>query len=360
VLTQTTNTNNLTTGLPLEFDGITISGNHTLSIGIHKNSGAGLPFMKYIVGGTPTFTVAEYPTNSNAINPDAASAAGSLAVAASSWATPQTPEPYSSRGPSITRLFDKNGVPVAPIVRAKPALDAADAVATSVPGFNPFGGTSAATPSAAGVATLIRASKPSLSPDQVGTIMTNPAFALDCTTTAGQPDLDCGSGFILADLMVDSLDSTPPTVSGAIAPAAPNGANGWYTGTPVVTWTVTDPETVPLTTGCTSPFSVTTDGAQTLTCVATDPGGTAQASVSFKRDASKPVGITFHGIKKKYKHGKKPKKKKVTCTASDPTSGITSCVITGFSKKKGKHTLTATATNGAGLTSTATFKYKIL
>ncbi len=34
--------------------------------------------------------------------------------------------------------------------------------------------------------------------------------------------------------------------------------------------------------------------------------------------------------------------------------------ISGFSKKKGKHTLTATATNGAGLTSTAKFTYKIL
>ena len=188
--------------------------------------------------------------------------------------------------------------------------------------------------------------------------MTDPTKAQACATAT--PVADCGSGFIMADLMVDSLDSTPPSVSGAVAPAAPNGANGWYTGTPVVTWTVTDPETVPLKTGCTSPFSVTTDGPQTLTCVAVGPGGTGQASVTLKRDASAPTGITFHGIKKKYKNGKKPRKNKVSCSATDTVSGVTSCVISGFSKKKGKHTLTATATNGAGLTSTAKFKYKIL
>jgi subtilisin family serine protease len=280
-------------------------------------------------------------------------------VAASNWSSPTTPEAFSSRGPSITRLFTPAGVPMPPVVRPKPSLDAADAVATSVPGFGSFSGTSASTPSAAGIAALVRSSAPSLTVNQVATIMTNPAFAQDCTTTAGQPDLDCGSGFIMADLMVDSLDSTPPSVTGAVAPAAPNGANGWYTGTPVVTWTVTDPETVPVTTGCTSPFSMSTDGAQTLTCVAVDPGGTGQASMTLKRDASAPTGITFHGIKKKYKNGKKPKKNKISCTAGDPTSGVTSCVISGFSKKKGKHTLTATATNGAGLTSSATFKYKI-
>ena len=82
--------------------------------------------------------------------------------------------------------------------------------------------------------------------------------------------------------------------------------------------------------------------------------------MTLKRDATAPTGITFHGIKKKYKNGKKPKKNKVSCTATDAVSGVTSCVISGFSKKKGKHTLTATATNGAGLTSTAKFTYKIL
>jgi hypothetical protein len=360
VLVATPDDNNqLPGGLPLEFEQIGLpAGPHTVGIGIRRVAGTGTPFMKYIAGGSPTFTVAEHATNSNAINPDAASAAGSLAVAASNWATPTTPEPYSSRGPSITRLFTPAGLPMAPVVRAKPALDAADAVATSVPGFGAFGGTSAATPSAAGIATLIRSAAPSLTVNQVATIMTNPAFAQDCTTTAGQPDLDCGSGFIMADQMVASLDSTPPTVSGALSPAAPNGANGWYTVPVNVTWTVADPETTTSKTGCTS-GPVTAEGPQNLTCTAKSIGGTSSASVTFKRDGTAPTAIAFHGIKKKYKNGKKPKKNKVTCSALDSVSGVTSCVISGFSKKKGKHTLTATATNGAGLTSSATFTYKI-
>jgi hypothetical protein len=354
VLVATADTNNIG-GIPNEFEQISFTGGtKTVGIGIRRVSGTGTPLLKYIAGGVGAFTIAQFPTNSNAINPDAASAAGSMAVAASNWSTPTTPESYSSRGPSITRLFTTAGVPMAPVVRPKPALDAADAVATSVPGFNPFGGTSAATPSAAGVATLIRSAAPAMTVDQLRTLMTNPAFAQACPGGA----TDCGSGFIMADQMVASLDNSPPTVAGAVVPAAPNGANGWYTSTPSVSWTVTDPETVPTKTGC-DPATVSTDGSTTLTCVATSIGGTGQGTVTVKRDASAPTGLAFHGIKKQYKNGKKPKKNKVSCTASDPTSGVTSCVISGFSKKKGKHTLTATATNGAGLTSTATFKYKI-
>ncbi len=173
--------NNITTGIPNEFEGVTISGTHTLGIGIRRVAGSGTPFMKYIVGGTPAFTIGEYATNSNAINPDAASAAGSLAVAASNWATPATPESYSSRGPSITRLFTTAGAPMAPVVRAKPALDAADAVSTTVPALLTFAGTSAATPSAAGIATLLLSATPTLTVDQVRSIMTNPTNAIDCT-----------------------------------------------------------------------------------------------------------------------------------------------------------------------------------
>ncbi len=207
-------------GIPNEFEQVNISGTHTLGIGIRRVAGTGTPFMKYIVGGTPAFTIGEYATNSNAINPDAASAAGSLAVAASNWATPTTPESYSSRGPSITRLFTSAGVPTAPIVRPKPALDAADAVATSVPGFNPFGGTSAATPSAAGVAALVRSANPALTESQVAAIMTDTGNTQACATAA--PATDCGAGFIMADLAVtDALvpDTTPPNTSITSAPA---------------------------------------------------------------------------------------------------------------------------------------------
>ena len=46
--------------------------------------------------------------------------------------------------------------------------------------------------------------------------------------------------------------------------------------------------------------------------------------------------------------------------ASDPTSGVTGCTVSGHGAALGPHTLTATATNGAGLTSTATLAYTVV
>ena len=322
-----TDSNNIATGIPNEYEGISVSGSHAISIGIRRVAGAGTPFMKYIVAGPPLGTITEYPTNSNAINPDAASAAGSLAVAASSWATPTTPESYSSRGPSITRLFSTTGVPVTPIVRPKPALDAADAVSTTVPGFNPFGGTSAATPSAAAVATLIRSAAPSLTVDQVASVLTNPAYALPCATAT--PAADCGSGFIMADRMVASLDSSPPTVAAVLSPAAPNGTNGWYTGPVSVTWAVADAQTAVFAqTGC-GP-AAPADGTTTLSCSAKSIGGTGAGSVTVKRDSSAPTKLKAKGLKKSYAHGTKPVKKKIKCKAKDAESGLASCKIKGL------------------------------
>ncbi len=235
---------NIATGFPVEVEQLGLpAGSHSVAIGIHRDAGAGTPFMKYIAGGAGTFTVAEFPTNSNAINPDAASAAGSLAVAASNWATPTTPEAFSSRGPSITRLFTAAGVPQAPVVRLKPALAAADGVSTTVPALLTFFGTSAATPSAAGIATLIRAAAPALTPNQVAAIMTDTGNTQACLTAA--PATDCGAGFIMADLAVQdtgigTVTTATPTVTAA-SPAGPSSST-----TPAITGTAEAGSTVTL------------------------------------------------------------------------------------------------------------------
>ena len=107
-------TNNITTGFPIEFEQIGLSaGTHTLGVGIRqgrrrRDAVHEVHRRRRAVRRSPS---PQFPTNSNAINPDAASAAGSMAVAASNWATPTTPEAFSSRGPSITRLFTAAGVP---------------------------------------------------------------------------------------------------------------------------------------------------------------------------------------------------------------------------------------------------------
>ena len=357
VLVASPDTNNLG-GFPLEFEQLGLpAGSHTVGVGITRVAGAGTPFMKYIAGGVSTFTVNQFPTNSNAINPDAASAAGSIAVAASQWSTPTTPEAFSSRGPSITRLFTPAGVPMAPVVRPKPALAAADGVSTTVPALTTFFGTSAATPSAAGIATLIRSAAPNLTASQVRTLMTDPTKAQQCATAT--PVTDCGSGFILADLMVQSLDSTPPTVSGALSPPAPNGANGWYTAPVTVTWAVADPETVVSSqTGC-GPASPP-DGTTTLTCTAKSIGGPTSSSVTVKRDSSAPTKLKAKGLKRTYPHGTKPIKKKIKCKATDAESGIASCKVKGLKTTPGKHKVTVIATNTAGLVTKKKFSYTIL
>ena len=350
-----TDENNVTTGIPNEYEGISIAGTHTLGIGIRRVAGSGTPFMKYIVGGTPAFTIGQYATNSNAINPDAASAAGSMAVAASNWATPASPEPYSSRGPSITRLFTTAGAPMSPVVRAKPALDAADSVSTTVPALLTFGGTSAATPSAAGIATLLLSATPTLTVDQLRSIMTNPTNAIDCTITAGQPDLDCGAGFVMADRAVVKA---APTITAALSPAAPNGANGWYTSPVGVTWPVSDLG-APATTkaGC---DASTVSSSTTLTCAATNLYGTGSGSVTVKLDSTGPTKLKANGLKKTYAHGARPNKNKITCKATDAESGVASCKVKGLKTTPGKHKATVIATNGAGLVTRKKFSYTVL
>ncbi len=359
----TADTDNIATGIPHEFTSITVTGTATVGISIRRKSGTRTPFMKYIVGGTQTFTIAEHDTSSNAIDPDASSARGALTVAASPFGTPAIPEAFSSRGPAF-KLFDVNGNRLAaPEVRAKPDLAAADGVATSVAGFNPFFGTSAAAPSAAGVAALILSARPDLSVDAVAAILKDPARTIDCTLTPGLPDTDCGFGFVLADGAVSAaLDATPPAVTPSVSPA-PDGANGWYKGAvPAVTWAVTDTGSPVMSRSGCDPSSVASDTpSATFSCSGTSVGGTTTQSVTLKRDSSPPTAPRSAGIAaRRYSVGRAPRARNVRCTASDPTSGVTSCVVSGYSTRRGRHTITATATNAAGLTSKTRLSYSVL
>jgi hypothetical protein len=358
-------TDNIASGIPLETAFVTLGGANTISIAIRRNAGTRNPFMKYIVfaPGSPTFNITEHATNSGTINPDAASANGALTVAASNWNTPATPEVYSSRGPAF-RLFDKTGARLAaPDVRQKPDVDAADAVATSVtPTFATFSGTSAATPSDAGIGVLLRSANQAMPVDELYAILRNPANTTDCTLTAGVPDADCGFGFDLADKAVtQALDTTPPAISSSVSPPTPNGAHGWYTVPVSVSWNVSDGESpVVDPSGCGSPTPVTAEGAVPVTCTATSAGGTSSSNVTIKHDQSAPTAIKYSGISAKhYDPTKVPGASKVHCTATDAGSGVDSCAVSGLSKGVGKHKLTGTATNDAGLKGTGTLSYTV-
>ncbi|MCW3040118.1 MAG: hypothetical protein JWM31_2023 [Solirubrobacterales bacterium] len=363
-------TNNLVTnGNPAEAATWTNSTGATVTVGIRikRTAGTGTPFMKYIVrrGSGGAFAVAEYPTDSDTINPDAASARGAIAVAAvdASAIGHDTPESFSSRGPK-TRLRGTDGALLtAPRVLLKPQLAAADGVATGVPSpLATFYGTSAAAPSAAGVAALALSADPALSPDAVEALMSDPARNRDCMLSPLSPDPDCGAGFVFvfADTTVQqALDVTPPTVTPAITGI--KQAAGFYTSDVAVSWTVADAQSaVYEPPGCAATTVSSDTAGATVTCAAQSGGGVATASVTVKRDTTPPTPPAFTGIAaREYAAGDLPPSAAVGCTSSDATSGLASCTVAGYDTGPGTHTLTATATDGVGLTSASTLVYAV-
>jgi subtilase family protein len=364
-----------TTAFPIQQCGLNTGGSAAeFEIEIFRVSGGGDPRMKYIARNNfGPFSIKEHATNQGAIDPDAASAKGSLSVAAVCWSTLlancfgaaglQTPESFSSRGPAV-RTRDTSGNPLpSPEVRQKPNLAGADGVSTDLPfggGLNPFFGTSAAAPSVAGVAALALSANPAMSVDELYALLTNPANSLDCTSAAGQPDTDCGAGFIQADRVVTQA-KTPPAVSAALSPAAPDGANGWFRSPVHVAWNVNDPYPSFLSTSGCGEANVTSDTTGTaFPCTATSVGGTRSASVNIKLDTTPPSAPRFSGISPKpFKRSKLPKRSKIHCSSSDPISGLQGCTISGFKTSNGPHTLTGKATNGAGETRTSRLTYGV-
>lgn len=157
---------NLQTGTqnPTEGIGVTNNGTTPITVGvsIHRVGGV-VPrvFDLFILGGMMNeFVVAagSVPNKSDA-------GGGVTSVGAVDWWTPNTLEFFSSRGPT------SDG-------RMKPELVAPDGVATSVVGFNPFFGTSAAAPHAAGAAALVLSANPTFTPVQLSTRLAQTAVPL--------------------------------------------------------------------------------------------------------------------------------------------------------------------------------------
>ncbi|MEC3979215.1 S8 family peptidase [Amycolatopsis sp. H20-H5] len=109
---------------------------------------------------------------------------------------------YSATGTAITpgNLSSTGGA-----VRAKPDITAADGVATSVTGFQPFYGTSAAAPHAAAIAALLLSGKPTATPAQIRTALVSSAIDL------GAPGYDnvTGNGVIMAGPALAALGVSP-------------------------------------------------------------------------------------------------------------------------------------------------------
>ncbi len=112
------------------------------------------------------FYAMEFQSPGSTINPHAA-AALALAIGAYDIGNLDSPTSYSSFGPP-TILFDAEGNRFsAPDKREGPQLAAVTNVATSVPGFLSFDGTSAAAPHVAAIAALVLQENPQFSPQQL-------------------------------------------------------------------------------------------------------------------------------------------------------------------------------------------------
>ncbi|WP_433262453.1 S8 family serine peptidase [Actinosynnema sp. CS-041913] len=147
----------------------------------------------------------------------------------------QKPERFTSDGPRRV-FFAPDGTP-RDEVRQKPDLTAADGVRTTVTGFDPFFGTSASAPNAAGIAGLILSGNPGLTPAEVREALT--ATALDI----GEAGVDnrTGAGIVRADLALAYTGASPQPLALAQKPSVVNDSDGSQYLKPGTTATLTVP-----------------------------------------------------------------------------------------------------------------------
>ena len=214
-------------------------------------------------------------------------------------------ETFSSDGPR-RMFFEADGTPITPgnfsatggKVLQKPDVAAADAVATTTPGFSRFRGTSAAAPHAAAVAALVLEAgggPAHVTPEELRAALTGSALDIE----ASGVDRDSGAGIVMAPAAVDTVDvavadrNKAPTVESA--PTDRTLKPGGDVATLDLTGVFSDPEAGTLTyTALSSHPGFVTDSLSgttlTLTPVAarrtavtvraTDPGGLS-AIVAF-------------------------------------------------------------------------------
>jgi subtilisin-like proprotein convertase family protein len=116
-------------------------------------------------------------------------------------------------------LFGNNGGEV----RKKPDITAADGVATTVPGFESFFGTSAAAPHAAAIAGLLKSARPNIRPARVRRALTQTALDIEAF---GQ-DRDSGFGILDAFAALTFIDAPPaPFLDLGDATATPKTGDG--------------------------------------------------------------------------------------------------------------------------------------
>jgi hypothetical protein len=155
------------------------------------------------------------------------------------------------------------------------------------------------------------------------------------------------------------VDTNDPTISHTLSPSAPNG-NGWYKDDVTVDFTCADSGSG--VQSCLGDITLGEGADQSVTGTAKDwAGNTATDKASgINIDKTAPTAVTFNGgpaADSGYYFGSDPAVP--TCAATDALSGLASCVVTGGGTSVGAHSYTATATDNAGNTETATLNYTV-
>ncbi len=197
-------------------------------------------------------------------------------------------ESFSSDGPRRV-FFNPSGTPLTPgnftasggTLLQKPDIAAADGGATSVPGFQPFYGTSAAAPHAAAIAALLKSYNHALTAAQIRDALTQSALDIE---TPGV-DRDSGYGLIMAQAALEAVHAPVPPTIASFAPT-----NGGIGASVTITGTKFDNVSAVKFAGVTATFTVNS-GTQILATVPTaavtgritvsTTGGTATSASDF-------------------------------------------------------------------------------
>jgi hypothetical protein len=136
------------------------------------------------------------------------------------------------------------------------------------------------------------------------------------------------------------------------------GFNGWLTSPVTTTWVINDvPANFAFPSTCAYKVLTADTTGTPLTCTATNAGVNATNTVMIKIDQIPPT-VSVSGIISgtTYQAGAVPTPQ---CVASDATSGVAWCALSGFDPSPGSHVVTAIARDNAGNYAAAPVMYTV-